>query len=109
MPPAASTESLETTVATLRAGDDVDAVYACSRKDRLVARSGTPYLALELRDRTGAIPGRAFRNADVLAGRFQRGDLGQGRGTVERFRDEVAGAGGGVARAGEGEGDPPAV
>ncbi len=48
----------ETTVASLRAGDDVDAVFACSRKDRLQARSGTPYLALELRDRTGAIAGR---------------------------------------------------
>jgi 3'-5' exoribonuclease len=89
MPPAASTESLETTVATLRAGDDVDAVFACSRKDRLLARSGSPYLALELRDRTGSIPGRAFRDADVLAGRFDRGDLVHVRGRVERFRDEL--------------------
>ena len=47
--------SAEVTVAGLRAGDAVDAVFACSRKDRLTARSGTPYLALELRDRTGAI------------------------------------------------------
>src|SRR5918992_5926541 len=79
----------ETTVATLRAGDDVDAVFACSRKDRLTARSGTPYLALELRDRTGAIQARAFRDADVLAGRFERGDLVRVRGRVERFRDEL--------------------
>ena len=35
----------------------VDAVFACSRKDRLMARSGTPYLALELRDRTRRDPG----------------------------------------------------
>ena len=33
-----------------------------------MARSGAPYLALELRDRTGAIQARAFRDADVLAG-----------------------------------------
>src|ERR687894_683941 len=58
----------EATVATLRAGDDVDAVFACSRKDRLTARSGSPYLAIELRDRTGAIQGRAFRDADLLDG-----------------------------------------
>ena len=63
-----------TPVATLRAGDDVDAVFACSRKDRLTARSGLPYLALELRDRTGAIQGRAFRDADLLSGRFERGE-----------------------------------
>ena len=65
----------EATVATLRAGDDVDAVFACSRKDRLTARSGLPYLAIELRDRSGAIQGRAFRDADLLSGRFERGEL----------------------------------
>src|SRR6187401_1066343 len=79
----------ETTVAGLRAGDDVDAIFACSRKDRLTARSGSPYLALELRDRTGAIQARAFRDADVLAGRFDRGDLVRIAGRVERFRDEL--------------------
>ena len=79
----------ETTIATLRAGDDVDAVFACSRKDRLTARSGMPYLAIELRDRTGALQGRAFRDADLLAGRFERGELVHVRGRVERFRDEL--------------------
>jgi 3'-5' exoribonuclease len=76
-------------IATLRAGDDVDAVFACARKDRLQARSGMPYLALELRDRSGAIQARAFRDADVLAGRFERGDLVRVRGRVERFREEL--------------------
>ena len=79
----------EATVATLRAGDDVDAVFACSRKDRLTARSGLPYLAIELRDRSGAIQGRAFRDADLLSGRFERGQLVRVRGRVERFRDEL--------------------
>jgi 3'-5' exoribonuclease len=77
------------TIAGLRAGDDVDGVFACARKDRLQARSGSPYLALELRDRTGAIQARAFRDADLLAGRFERGDLVRVRGRVERFRDEL--------------------
>src|SRR5829696_4955146 len=77
------------TVATLRPGDDVDGLFACARKDRLTARSGTPYLALELRDRTGAIQARAFRDADLLAGRFDRGELVRVRGRVERFRDEL--------------------
>ena len=76
-------------LATLRPGDEVDGVYACTRKDRLTARTGTPYLAIELRDRTGALPGRAFRDADLLAGRFERGDLVRVRGKVERFRDEL--------------------
>jgi len=77
------------TVADLRAGGEVEGVFACARKDRLTARSGTTYLALELRDRTGSIPGRAFRDADFLAGRFERGDLVRVSGRVERFRDEL--------------------
>src|ERR687886_2803213 len=77
------------TVATMRPGDEINAILACTRKDRLTARTGTPYLSLELRDRTGAIPARVFRDADVLSGRFERGDVVQVRGRVERFRDEL--------------------
>ena len=44
---------------------------------------------LALRDRTGTIPARAFRDADLLAGRFERGDLVRVAGRVERFRDEL--------------------
>jgi 3'-5' exoribonuclease len=76
-------------VGALRAGQEIDLVLACTRKERLVGRSGSPYLSLELRDRTGALPARAFRDADVLAGRFERGDLVRVRGRVERFRDEL--------------------
>src|ERR671919_191711 len=76
-------------VAELRAGTEVEGVFACTRKDRLTAKSGTPYLAIEPRDRTGAIQARAFREADFLAGQFERGDLVAVRGRVERFRDEL--------------------
>jgi len=77
------------TVESLRPGTDVEGVFACSRKDRMTARSGSAYLALELRDRTGSIPARAFRDADFLAGRFERGDIVRVEGRVERFRDEL--------------------
>jgi 3'-5' exoribonuclease len=75
-------------ISALRAGQEVDGVFACTRKDRLFTRSGTPYLALELRDRSGTMPARAFRDADSLAGRFERGDLVRVSGRVERFRDQ---------------------
>ncbi|HEY1358152.1 MAG TPA: HD domain-containing protein [Thermoleophilaceae bacterium] len=81
--------SERTTVAELRAGAEVEGVFACSRKDRLAAKNGAPYLAVELRDRTGAIPARAFRDVDFLAGQFERGDLVWVAGRVERFRDEL--------------------
>ena len=76
-------------LSALRAGDEVAGVYACTRKDRLTARTGSPYLALELRDRTSALPARVFRDADLLGGRFERGDLVRVQGQVERFRDEL--------------------
>ncbi|HYF25660.1 MAG TPA: OB-fold nucleic acid binding domain-containing protein, partial [Baekduia sp.] len=95
-------------IATLRAGDEVAGVYACTRKDRLTARSGTPYLALELRDSTGSIQGRAFRDADALAARFDRGDLVRVTGRVERFRDELQVELRTVVRADPREADPEA-
>jgi 3'-5' exoribonuclease len=76
-------------LSSLRAGDEVAGVYACTRKDRLTARTGSPYLALELRDRSAALPARVFRDADLMGGRFDRGDLVRVQGRVERFRDEL--------------------
>jgi 3'-5' exoribonuclease len=79
----------ELTVAVLRPGVELTGVFACTRKERLLTRTGSPYLALELRDRTGSVAARAFREADALAGRFERGDLVRVRGRVERFRDQL--------------------
>jgi 3'-5' exoribonuclease len=78
------------TIARLRAGNPIEGVFACTRKDRMTARTGSAYLALELRDGSGSIPARIFRDADYLGGRFERGDLVQVRGRVERFRDELS-------------------
>jgi 3'-5' exoribonuclease len=76
-------------ISALRPGDELRGVFACTRKDRLTTRSGSPYLALELRDASGAVPARVFRDADALAGGFERGDLVRVAGMVERFRDEL--------------------
>ena len=75
-------------ISALRSGQEVEGVFACSRKDRLFTRTGSPYLALELRDRSGTIAARAFQRADELGGRFERGELVRVSGRVERFRDE---------------------
>lgn len=77
------------TIAELRPGQRFEGFYACSRKDRLTARNGSVYLTLELRDRTGSIPARAFREVDRLAARFERGDAVKVRGKAERFRGEL--------------------
>lgn len=79
----------ESTVATLRPGEPIDGVFACVRKERLLARTGNPYLTLELRDATGSVLARAFNDADLLAGRFERGDIVHVTGKVGSFRDEL--------------------
>lgn len=86
MTPATETEA---TIATLRPGGEAAGVFACVRKDRLMTRGGAPYLALELRDRSGTIKARVFRDADALAARFERGELVRVQGRVERFREET--------------------
>src|SRR3954454_22032765 len=95
-----------TTVAELRAGGEVEGIFACSRKDRLTAKNGGAYLAVELRDRTGAIAGRAFKEADFLASQFERGDLVWVAGRVERFRDELQVEVKTIRRAPAGSADP---
>ncbi len=84
-----TTSEDQQTVAGLRAGGEVDGVFACTRKERQITRSGAPFLTVELRDSTGSIVGRAFRDADLLAGRFERGELVRVAGRVERFREQL--------------------
>ena len=76
-------------VAQLRPGQRVEGRFACVSKERQTARNGSAYLSLRLRDRTGAIAGRAFRDVDRLALRFEAGDAISVRGRVDRFRGEL--------------------
>ena len=78
-----------TRIAELQPGQRFSGVYACVRKDRRSARNGSIFLSMELRDRTGSIPARAFRDVDRLAGRFERGDPIRVSGKVERFRGDL--------------------
>jgi 3'-5' exoribonuclease len=93
-------------IATLRDQQEVDGVFACTRKERQISRAGTPYLNVELSDSTGTILGRAFRDADVLAGRFERGELVRVQGRAERFRDDLQIAVASIARADGEQADP---
>ena len=94
-------------IATLRDQEEVDGVFACVQKERQISRAGAPYLTLTLSDATGTIRARAFRDADVLAGRFERGELVHVRGRAQRFREELQISVEEIARA-EGEQADPA-
>lgn len=95
-------------IATLRDGDPLGGIFACTRKDRLTARTGTPYLALELRDRSGALPARLFRDADLHGAKFERGDLVRVAGRVVSFRGELQAELLSIARAPAEDVDPAA-
>lgn len=83
-------EAASPTVAELAPGRTFTGRYACARKDRLTAKNGSTYLNLELRDRTGTIPARIFREADRLGLGFERGDVIAVRGRVEQFRGQLS-------------------
>jgi 3'-5' exoribonuclease len=67
----------------------VEGVFAVARKQRLRTRAGAPYLALELVDASGRIPGRVWQDVDLLDARFGEGDAVRVLGRVERFRDRL--------------------
>jgi 3'-5' exoribonuclease len=109
MPPAVLAHlPREGSLATLRSGEAVDGIFACTRKQRLSARTGTPYLSLELRDSSGAMAARLFRDADLHGGRFDAGELVHVHGRVVTFREELQIELDRVERAREGELDPAA-
>jgi 3'-5' exoribonuclease len=76
-------------IAELRPGQRFEGRYACLSKERQTARNGSSYLSLRLRDRTGTIAARAFRDADRIGLRFESGDAIAVRGRVERFRGQL--------------------
>lgn len=78
-----------TVVSQLEAGRTFSGNYACRRKDRLTAKNGTGYLALELADKSGSISARLFRDVDRIGARFSRGDAIAVKGRVESYQGQL--------------------
>ena len=76
-------------VAELQPDTEVEGWFACTKKEKLTARSGAPYLSIELRDASGKVAARAFRDASFLASQFDRGDIVHVTGRVESFQDQA--------------------
>lgn len=76
-------------IADLKPDSEVDGVYACTKKQKLTARNGSPYLTVELRDASGRIGARAFRDASYLDSQFDRGDIVRVAGRVESFQNQA--------------------
>jgi 3'-5' exoribonuclease len=81
--------SASAAIADLTADRVVEGTYAVASKRRLRTRSGSPYLALELVDRSGRIEARVWNDVELLDARFEEGDAVRVLGRVEQYRDRL--------------------
>ncbi len=70
----------------LAPGQLVDSTFAVLRKERRRTRTGSPFLSVELADRTGRIRGMVFQDAAVLDQRFGEGDTVRVLAETEDYR-----------------------
>ena len=75
-------------IAALVEGERVDAVFALTGKETRAARTGDPYLAIELADRTGRIGGIMFRPT-AIAAEVPVGSVVHVRGLAAAYRGVV--------------------
>ena len=81
--------SASAAIADLTADRVVEGTYAVATKRRLRTRSGSPYLALELVDKSGRIEARVWNDVELLDARFEEGDTVRVLGRVEQYRDRL--------------------
>jgi 3'-5' exoribonuclease len=81
--------SASAAIADLTADRVVEGTYAVASKRRLRTRSGSPYLALELVDKSGRIEARIWNDVELLDARFEEGDAVRVLGRVEQYRDRL--------------------
>lgn len=75
-------------VCDLQPGQEVKSVFLVTRKEMKRARTGAPYLSLELTDRTGRIEAKVWEEAGCLGEKFSERDYVMITGRVESFRDQ---------------------
>lgn len=73
----------------LKNGEPVHTVFKAARKEKSASRSGKPYLALTLTDRTGEVDGRVFENVEAADGAFAQGDYLLLKGRVGQFHGKT--------------------
>jgi len=78
-----------TYVTDIRPGTQVQGIFCVDSKRLLETKSGAPYLALTLVDRSGRIEARMWDQAPEVDGIVSRGDYVHIRGEAQRFREAV--------------------
>jgi len=73
-------------VKDLKDKDHVEGIFLVKTKNTPLAKSGKPYLAMMLGDRTGAIDGRMWDNVEPIINTFGIDDFVRVRGTVNLYQ-----------------------
>ena len=73
-------------VELLRDGESLDEIYLVTDKQLRVNRNGIPFIQMELRDRTGAIPARLFNAGEPIFRTFDNGDYVQCEGKSQLYQ-----------------------
>ena len=78
-----------TWVKDLKAGSDIDELYAVRSADVRQRRGGGPYLAAVLGDRTGEVAALAWQNVDRLRDVLEPGTVVAVKGQVQRYNQQL--------------------
>lgn len=73
----------------LEEGDVVNDYYLAVRKDLRDTQSGSKFLGMVFRDRTGEIGAVLWNNAESIASRFELGDVVNVKGTVNSYQNRL--------------------
>jgi 3'-5' exoribonuclease len=73
----------------LRAGSDIEEVYAVRAADVRQRRGGGPYMAATLGDRTGEVTALVWQNVDRFRGVLEPGNVVAVKGQVQRYNQQL--------------------
>jgi len=73
----------------LKNNERVDTVYLLKKKEMQKTKDNKPYLKLTLADKTGAIEGRVWEDAQIFDRRAEPGDFVSVKGSVDVWKDNV--------------------
>ena len=73
----------------LRAGSDIEEIYAVRAADVRQRRGGGPYIAATLGDRTGEVTALVWQNVDRFRGVLEPGNVVAVKGQVQRYNQQL--------------------
>ncbi len=80
---------VKTYVNELQPNDQIVTVFLCQNKGSFTGKTGLPYLALTLVDKTGSVDAKVWDNVESLSGQFEEGDYVKVKATVTTYNGKL--------------------